>query len=76
MSEQIRDITSEHVGPMGSDNDARLTRAYLLAHGWKATDKLSAVAPGQWEDAVRFAIDTQAVKDNDAHERAQKEVGS
>jgi hypothetical protein len=58
MSEQIRDITSEHVGPMGSDNDARLVRQYLYSYGWKATGKLSAVAPGQWEDAVRFAIHT------------------
>ena len=58
MSEYIRDITSEHLGPMGSDNDARLTRAYLLAHGWKDTDCIRDVDTRDWEDAVLSAIHT------------------
>ena len=59
MSEYIRDITSEHLGPMGSDNDARLTRAYLLAHGWKATDCIRDVDTRDWEDAVLSATESQ-----------------
>jgi len=58
MSEQIRDITSEHLGPMGTDDDARLVRLYLLAHGCTDTDDIGDVADGLWEDAVLSAIHT------------------
>ena len=58
MDDTIEDITSEHLGPMGSDNEARLVRQYLLSHGWKDTDDIGDVSPGLWEDAVLFAMHT------------------
>jgi hypothetical protein len=56
MSEQIRDITSEYLGPDSTDEECALTRCYLLAHGYEDSDDIGVVIENDWQNAVEWAL--------------------
>ena len=56
MSEQIRDITTEHLGPDATEEEADLALLWLLTHGYEGNAEIGDVTEADWQDAVEWAM--------------------
>jgi hypothetical protein len=56
MSEQIRDITTEHLGPGATEEEADLALLWLLTHGYEGAADIGAVGQADWQGAIEWAI--------------------
>ena len=56
MSEQIRHITTEHLGPDATEEEAALALLWLLTHGYEGAADIGAVTGTDWQDAVEWAM--------------------
>ena len=56
MSEQISDITTEHLGPDATEEEADLALLWLLTHGYEGNAEIGDVTEADWQDAVEWAL--------------------
>jgi hypothetical protein len=56
MSEHISDITTEHLGPDATEEEADLALLWLLTHGYEGNAEIGDVTEADWQDAVEWAL--------------------